>query len=42
MLGVRSMSGLTFFDWENLELVRRIEIQPKNVSVYFLPVLLKM
>jgi len=31
MLGVRSVSGLAFFDWESLELVRRIEIQPKHV-----------
>ncbi|KAG1678839.1 Coatomer subunit beta' [Nymphon striatum] len=31
MLGVRSSSGLAFYDWESLELVRRIEIQPKNV-----------
>lgn len=25
------MSGLTFYDWENLTLVRRIEIQPRAV-----------
>lgn len=31
MLGVRSVSGLAFYDWETLELVRRIEIQPKHV-----------
>ncbi|XP_061422256.1 coatomer subunit beta' isoform X2 [Lethenteron reissneri] len=31
LLGVRSMSGLAFFDWESTELVRRIEIQPKNI-----------
>ncbi|KAG8192455.1 hypothetical protein JTE90_017985 [Oedothorax gibbosus] len=31
MLGVRSISGLAFYDWESLELVRRIEIQPKHV-----------
>lgn len=31
MLGVRSVSGLVFYDWENLELVRRIEIQPRHV-----------
>ena len=28
---VKSVSGLAFFDWETQELVRRIEIQPKNV-----------
>ena len=32
LLGVRSTSGLAFYDWENAELVRRIEIQPKHVS----------
>lgn len=31
LLGVRTSSGLTFFDWENLELIRRIEVQPKYV-----------
>uniref|UniRef100_T1IL74 Uncharacterized protein n=1 Tax=Strigamia maritima TaxID=126957 RepID=T1IL74_STRMM len=31
MLGVKSISGLAFYDWETLELVRRIEIQPKHV-----------
>ena len=31
LLGVKSVSGLAFFDWETQELVRRIEIQPKNV-----------
>ena len=31
MLGVKSPSGLSFYEWENLELVRRIEIQPKAV-----------
>ncbi|UYV80691.1 COPB2 [Cordylochernes scorpioides] len=31
MLGVRSVSGLTFYDWETLDLIRRIEIQPKHV-----------
>lgn len=32
LLGVRSVNGLAFYDWENTELVRRIEIQPKHVS----------
>ncbi|XP_076325541.1 coatomer subunit beta' [Tachypleus tridentatus] len=31
MLGVKSVSGLAFYEWESLELVRRIEIQPKHV-----------
>lgn len=31
LLGVRSNSGLTFYDWESLELIRRIEIQPERV-----------
>nr|CAG4651606.1 EOG090X01FO [Triops cancriformis] len=31
LLGVKSTTGLTFYDWENLTLVRRIEIQPKAV-----------
>lgn len=31
LLGVKTSSGLTFFDWENLELIRRIEVQPKHI-----------
>jgi len=31
LLGVKSVSGLAFYDWETQELVRRIEIQPKSV-----------
>uniref|UniRef100_A0A2C9KDB7 Uncharacterized protein n=1 Tax=Biomphalaria glabrata TaxID=6526 RepID=A0A2C9KDB7_BIOGL len=31
MLGVRSVSGLAFYDWETTELVRRIEITPKHI-----------
>lgn len=34
MLGVRSVSGLAFYDWDTTELVRRIEITPKNVSYF--------
>ncbi|XP_020492507.2 coatomer subunit beta'-like [Labrus bergylta] len=30
-LGVRSNSGLAFYDWESAELIRRIEIQPKHI-----------
>lgn len=33
LLGVRSVNGLAFYDWDNTELIRRIEIQPKHVSV---------
>ncbi|CAG9808919.1 unnamed protein product [Chironomus riparius] len=31
LLGVKTSSGLTFYDWENLELIRRIEVQPRYV-----------
>lgn len=31
LLGVRSVSGLSFYDWETTELVRRIEITPKLI-----------
>lgn len=31
LLGVKSVSGLLFYDWETLELIRRIEIEPKHV-----------
>ena len=31
LLGVKSVSGLAFYDWENQQLIRRIEIQPKAV-----------
>lgn len=30
-LGVKSVAGLTFYEWDTLEVIRRIEIQPKNV-----------
>lgn len=33
LLGVRSYSGLSFYDWETLNLIRRIEITPKAVRV---------
>ena len=33
MLGVKSVSGLAFYEWETTELVRRIEISPKNVRL---------
>lgn len=31
LLGVKSVSGLAFYDWDTLELIRRIEIQPRAV-----------
>ncbi|CAB3375712.1 Hypothetical predicted protein [Cloeon dipterum] len=31
VLGVRSASSLSFFEWETLRLIRRIEIQPRHV-----------
>lgn len=33
LLGVRSSNSLSFYDWESLELVRRIEIVAKSVSL---------
>lgn len=32
LLGVKESSSLAFFDWESLELIRRIEITVKHVS----------
>ena len=32
LLGVRSSNSLSFYDWESLELIRRIEIVAKSVS----------
>ena len=34
LLGVRATSSLAFYDWETMELVRRIEIQVKNVCLH--------
>lgn len=31
LLGVKSVYGLAFYDWETQELIRRIEITPKAV-----------
>jgi coatomer subunit beta' len=31
LLGVRTTAGLSLFDWENIELIRRIEVQPKHI-----------
>nr|CAG4648502.1 EOG090X01FO [Polyphemus pediculus] len=31
MLGVRSSNSLAFYEWDNLTLIRRIEIQPKGI-----------
>lgn len=30
-MGVRSVGSLAFYSWDTLELIRRIEIVPKNV-----------
>lgn len=30
-MGVKSSYGLGLYDWETLELIRRIDIQPKHV-----------
>ena len=32
LLGVRSASGLTFYNWETTSLVRRIEVAPQQVN----------
>ncbi|XP_046850429.1 coatomer subunit beta'-like [Xenia sp. Carnegie-2017] len=31
LIGVRSTAGLSFYDWENIELIRRIDITAKSV-----------
>ncbi|XP_046572197.1 coatomer subunit beta'-like isoform X3 [Haliotis rubra] len=31
MLGVRSVSGLAFYEWDSTELIRRIEITPRHI-----------
>nr|CAG4640646.1 EOG090X01FO [Eulimnadia texana] len=31
MLGIKSINSLSFYDWDNLTLIRRIEIQPRGV-----------
>ena len=31
LLGVRAAGSLSFYDWESVELIRRIEIQVKHV-----------
>ena len=33
LLGVKTSQGLAFYSWEELELIRRIEIIPKSVSI---------
>ena len=33
LLGVRGQGGIGLFDWETGALVRRIEVDPKNVSL---------
>lgn len=34
LLGVKGQGGIGLFDWESGQLVRRIEVDPKSVSVY--------
>ena len=34
-LGVRSGSFLCFYDWESTNLIRRIDIVPKEVGFFF-------
>ena len=34
-LGVKSPSGLAFYDWESQSLIRRIEITPKQVILFY-------
>nr|NVI69862.1 coat protein (coatomer) beta' [Cucujiformia] len=31
LLGVKTVSGLAFYDWDTLDLIRRIEIQPRAI-----------
>lgn len=31
MLGVKTLAGLVFYDWDSLELMRRIEVDVKNI-----------
>ena len=31
LLGVKSMSSLALYDWDSLDLIRRIEITPRHV-----------
>lgn len=33
LLGVRASNSLSFYDWDSLELIRRIEILVRHVSV---------
>jgi len=33
LLGVKGQGGIGLFDWESGQLVRRIEVEPKNVSI---------
>lgn len=38
LLGVRNATSLSFYDWESLELIRRVEIVIKNVGPFILNV----
>ena len=35
LLGVKGQGGIAFFDWESGALVRRIEVDPRNVRACF-------
>ena len=37
LLGVKGQGGISFFDWESAALVRRIEVDPQNVSDFLRP-----
>ncbi len=34
LLGVKGQGGIGLFDWESRQLVRRIEVEPRNVSLF--------
>jgi coatomer subunit beta' len=35
LLGVKGQGGIGLFDWESGQLVRRIEVEPRNVSLHY-------
>ncbi len=38
LLGVKGQGGVSFFDWNTGALVRRIEVEPRQVSAASIPV----
>jgi len=40
LLGVKGQGGIGFFDWETGTLVRRIEVEPREVSYFALQIYL--